>query len=59
MFRLWCLENVDLGKHLVEVEDLQGIDMKINFENGVFFKVTYLILLAYALGKEALLGFGV
>ncbi len=33
--------------------------MKINFENGVFFKVTYLILLAYALGKEALLGFGV
>ncbi len=32
--------------------------MKINFENGVFFKITYLILLGYALGKEALLGFG-
>ncbi len=35
------------------------IYMKINFENGVFFKITYIILLAYALGKEALLGFGV
>ncbi len=33
--------------------------MEIKFENGIFFKVTYIILLAYALGKEALLGFGV
>ncbi len=33
--------------------------MKIDFQNGIFFKITYLILLAYALGKEALLGFGV
>ncbi len=32
--------------------------MKIDFQNGVFFKITYIILLAYALGKEALLGFG-
>ncbi len=32
--------------------------MKINFENGIFFKTTYIILLVYALGKEALLGFG-
>ncbi len=31
--------------------------MKINFENGIFFKITYMILLAYALGKEAILGF--
>ncbi len=29
--------------------------MKINLENGVFFKITYLILLGYALGKEAIL----
>jgi len=29
--------------------------MKINLENGVFFKVTYIILLGYALGKEAIL----
>ncbi len=33
--------------------------MKIDFQNGIFFKITYFILLAYALGKEALLGFGV
>jgi len=33
--------------------------MKIDFQNGIFFKITYIILLAYALGKEALLGFGV
>jgi len=35
------------------------IVLKIDFQNGVFFKITYIILLAYALGKEALLGFGV
>ncbi len=57
MYRLWCLEEEE---DLQEEEDPpEDIDMKINFENGVFFKVTYLILLAYALGKEALLGFGV
>ncbi len=29
--------------------------MKINFENGVFMKIVFLILLGYALGKEAIL----
>ncbi len=29
--------------------------MKLNFENGVFMKFIFVVLLAYALGKEALL----
>ncbi len=33
------------------------LKLKINFENGIFFKIVFMILLAYALGKEALLGF--
>ncbi len=29
--------------------------MKLNFENGVFMKFVFMVLLAYALGKEAIL----
>ncbi len=31
--------------------------MKFEFKNGVFFKFVFVILLAYALGKEAVLSF--
>jgi len=30
--------------------------MKLSFENGVFMKFVFIVLLAYALGKEAVLG---
>ncbi len=30
-------------------------DMKFSLENGVFMKIVFIILLGYALGKEAIL----